>query len=121
MSLIKPGIHENMTLSPKTQINEHGTLELYIASVQDESAVLAALMENKVFQSMESNFRIYAPNVTNFDKKPKTAADIAGADRGTLDWAGVGWVGRPRGPEAVARGVDLLERSSSTDCMSIDP
>jgi hypothetical protein len=76
MSLLKVGIHDDLALSPKTQINEHGTLELYIASVQSEAAVLAAFMDNTVFQSMESNIRFYPPNITDFHKKAKTSAEI---------------------------------------------
>lgn len=77
MSLIKVGIHDNMTLSAKTQINEHGTLELYIGSVQSSEAVLAAIMGNTTYQTMESNFRFYPPNMLDHEKNVKGPADIA--------------------------------------------
>ena len=76
MGLINVGIHENLTLSNKTKINEHGTLELAIKTVEAEDAVLQAFQNNTTFNSMESSFRFYPPSLTDFDKVKKSAGDI---------------------------------------------
>ena len=76
MSLIKVGIHENLALSAKSAINEHGTLELVIGSVQSQEALLEAFEGNDVFDNMESSLRFYPPSITDFNKKSKTSADI---------------------------------------------
>lgn len=76
MALIKVGIHENLTISPKSKINEHGTLELVIASAQDSNALMDAFTSNSTFNSMESSIRFYPPNLVDFDKKPKTSSEI---------------------------------------------
>lgn len=77
--LIPVGIHENLTLSKDTKINEHGTLELAIEqATNDDQAMLAALAGNSVIQGeMKSSFRFYPPTATTFDGQPKTAADFA--------------------------------------------
>ena len=77
MALIPVGIHENLVLTSKSKINEHGTLELSIASIQSDEAVFAALENDQVVQVMESSLRFYPPNLLDFDKNKKTAADIA--------------------------------------------
>ncbi|KKL66479.1 hypothetical protein LCGC14_2144550, partial [marine sediment metagenome] len=74
MSLIKVGIHENLALSAKSAINEHGTLELVIGSVQSQEALLEAFEGNDVFDNMESSLRFYPPSITDFNKKSKTSA-----------------------------------------------
>ena len=76
MSLIRPGIHENLVILPKTKINEHGTLELVIAAKQADDAELAAFESNVVSIAMESNLRFYPPNLTDFDKNVKSSADL---------------------------------------------
>ena len=76
MALIKPGIHENLRISNKTTVNEHGTLELYIEAAQSENAELEAFENNTVGINMASNFRFYPPNLTTFDKKPKNIGDL---------------------------------------------
>ena len=77
MALINVGIHENLTLSDKSKINEHGTLELVVKSIEDDNAVFAALAGNTVVQTMESSIRMYPPNLLDFDKNLKSAADVA--------------------------------------------
>jgi len=78
MALISVGIHENLVLSDKTKINEHGTLELAIKAEEGDEAVFAALQNNTVVQSMESSFRFYPPNLLTYEtKEPRTAAEIA--------------------------------------------
>jgi hypothetical protein len=79
MALIKVGIHENLTFTDKTKINEHGTLELGIAVVQDPDSLLNAFEGNETFTAMESSFRFYPPSMKDFDQVDKTAAEI-GAD-----------------------------------------
>jgi len=76
MALIRPGIWENLKISPKTKVNEHGTLELVIGASQSEDAELQAFQNNVVSISMESNFRFYPPNLTTFDKTVKSSGDI---------------------------------------------
>ena len=74
---IPVGIHENLVLDSKSKINDHGTLELNIKSVQSDEAVFAALANDDIVQSLESSLRFYPPNLLDFDKNKKTAADIA--------------------------------------------
>jgi len=76
MSLIKVGIHENLVLSSKTKINEHGTLELVIGNVESEDALMEAFQNSTVLDTMESSLRFYPPSLTDFEKNKKTAADI---------------------------------------------
>ena len=76
MSLITVGIHDNLMLSPKTQINEHGTLELVICSIQNANALLDAFEGNNIMDNMESSVRFYPPSLIDFSKKQKTAAEI---------------------------------------------
>lgn len=76
MALIKVGIHENLSLSAKTKINEHGTLELVIGTVESETALMDAIMNNTVIDKMESSLRFYPPSLTDFEKNKKSAADI---------------------------------------------
>jgi len=76
MALITVGIHENLTLSNKTKINEHGTLELAIKTVEAENALLEAFENNTTFDSMESSFRFYPPSLKDFDQKVKSSGDI---------------------------------------------
>lgn len=75
-ALIRPGIHENLMISSKTKVNEHGTLELVIASAQSEDAELLAFQNNMVNISMESNIRFYPPSLTDFDKVVKKPGEI---------------------------------------------
>jgi hypothetical protein len=77
MALIKVGIHENLTFSDKSQINDKGTLELCIKSVDDPNALLNAFTSSEAFTLMESSFRFYPPNMKDFDQNMKTAAEIA--------------------------------------------
>lgn len=76
MALIKVGIHENLCLSSKSKVNEHGTLELAIKAVQSENALMEAFENNTTFESMESSFRFYPPSLKDFDQNLKSAADI---------------------------------------------
>ena len=75
-ALIKPGIWENLRISSKTTVNEHGTLELFIEASQSDDAELQAFQNNTVGISMASNFRFYAPNLTTYDKKVKNVGDL---------------------------------------------
>lgn len=77
MALIKVGIHENLTLSSKSQINDKGTLELAIKSVESPDALMDAFEGNDTYTSMESSFRFYPPNMEDFDGNKKTAAEVA--------------------------------------------
>lgn len=76
MALIKVGIHENLTLSSKTKINEHGTLELVIASAQSSNALMDAFTSNSTLTSMESSIRFYPPNMKDFEQKAKSASEV---------------------------------------------
>ena len=77
MALISVGIHENLKLSSDTKVNDHGTLELAIESVQDTNALLNAFTNNTTFDSMKSSFRFYPPNLKDYDGNVKTAPAIA--------------------------------------------
>lgn len=79
MALITPGIHESLALSDKTKINDKGTLELVIKSVDDPNALFNAFESNEIFQDMESKFIFYPPSLKDYDQNEKSAADI-GAD-----------------------------------------
>jgi hypothetical protein len=76
MALIPVGIHNNLVISEKSKINDKGSLELVIKSVESPEAILAALENNEVYQAMESNFRFFTPSITDYNKIPKSAADI---------------------------------------------
>jgi len=76
MALIPVGIHNNLVISEKSKINDKGSLELVIKSVESPEAILAALTNNEVYQAMESNFRFFTPSITDFNKNVKSAADI---------------------------------------------
>lgn len=76
MALIPVGIHNNLVISEKSKINDKGSLELVIKSVESPEAILAALENNEVYQAMESNFRFFTPSITDFNKNVKSAADI---------------------------------------------
>ena len=60
MALIKVGIHENLVLTSDTQINEHGTLELGMKTLEDPNALINAFEANTTFTEMKSSFRFYA-------------------------------------------------------------
>lgn len=77
MALIKVGIHENLVLSDESKINDKGTLELCVKSVQDPNALLNAFENNTTFNEMKSSFRFYPPNMTDFEGRTKTAPEIA--------------------------------------------
>jgi hypothetical protein len=76
MSLIKVGIHENLTFS-KAVINDKGTLELGIKTVEDPDALLNAFEGSGTFDKMESSFRFYPPSMKDFDQVPKDSAALA--------------------------------------------
>lgn len=76
--LIKVGIHDNLVLTNDTKVNEHGTLELSIATVQDTSDLLAAFQNNSTGDQMKSSLRFYPPNQEDFDKNQRSSGDIAG-------------------------------------------
>ena len=76
MGLIPVGIHNNLVISEKSKINDKGSLELVIKSVESPEAILAALESNEVYQAMESNFRFFLPGLTDFNKNVKSAADL---------------------------------------------
>jgi hypothetical protein len=76
MGLIPVGIHNNLVISEKSKINDKGSLELVIKSVESPEAILAALTSNEVYQAMESNFRFFLPSLTDFNKNVKSAADL---------------------------------------------
>jgi hypothetical protein len=77
MALIKVGIHENLMLSDKTVINDKGTLELSIKSVEDPNALLNAFESNSTFTAMESSFRFYPPSMKDFNQVTKSSAEVA--------------------------------------------
>jgi hypothetical protein len=77
MAFLKVGIHENLVLSSDTKINDKGTLELAIKTVEDPNALLNAFENNTTFQSMGSSFRFYPPSLKNFEGDLKTAPEIA--------------------------------------------
>jgi hypothetical protein len=76
--LIKVGIHDNLVVTNDTKVNEHGTLELGIATAQDTSDLLAAFQNNATGDQMKSSFRFYPPNQEDFDKNQRSSGDIAG-------------------------------------------
>jgi len=76
MALIPVGIHNNLVISEKSKVNDKFSLELVIKSVESPEAILAALTSNEVYQAMESNFRFFTPNLLDFDKNIRSAADI---------------------------------------------
>lgn len=76
MALIKPGIHEPLILSEKTKINDKGTLELVITSVEDPNSLFNAFQNNTTLSDMESKFIFYPPSLKDFEQKAKTAAEI---------------------------------------------
>lgn len=77
MSLITVGIHDNLVLTEKTSINEHGTLEIGIKVDTSKDAVLDAFKTNATFEDMESMFRIYPPSDKDFRQNIKTGHEIA--------------------------------------------
>lgn len=77
MALIKVGIHENLMLTAKTVINEHGTLELGVKTVEDPNALINAFENNTTFDEMESSFRFYPPSIKDFSQNVKSSAELA--------------------------------------------
>ena len=77
MALIKVGIHDNLILSAESKINDKGTLELAIQSIQDPNALLNAFESNETFSEMKSSFRFYPPNMKDFEGRTKTSAEVA--------------------------------------------
>lgn len=75
MALIQVGIHENLTLSDKSKINEQGSLELVI-SMGGSTDVMAALEGNTVAESNEQSYRFYPPNLKDFSQNVKTPDEI---------------------------------------------
>lgn len=76
MSLIRPGIHENLMISPKTKWNDKGSYDFVIAAAQSENAELAAFENNAVSIAMESTLKFYSINMIDYEKNVKTSADI---------------------------------------------
>lgn len=74
--LIPVGIHDNLVLSDKTKINDKGSLELVIKSIESPDAILEALTNNVVLSSLESNYRFFTPSMDDFNKVKKSAADL---------------------------------------------
>ena len=76
MALIKPGIHEPLVFSDKTKINDKGTLELVISSVEDPNALFNAFQSNSTLSDMESKFIFYPPSLKDFEQNVKTPAQV---------------------------------------------
>jgi hypothetical protein len=76
MGLIPVGIHENLIISSKSKLSEKGGMDLVIKSVESPEAILAALTSNEVYNAMESNFKQFAHQLTDFNKNTKSAADL---------------------------------------------
>lgn len=75
MALLNVGIHENLSLSNKTLINDKGTLELAICK-GGAMDVLAALENNTTADTMEQSYRFYPPNLKDFDQNLKAPDEL---------------------------------------------
>ena len=76
MGLIPVGIHENLIVSEKSKLSDKGGMDLVVKTVESPEAILAALTNNEVYSAMESNFKFFAINLTDFNKNVKGAADL---------------------------------------------
>ncbi len=77
MALIKVGVHENLELTPDTEVSEHGTLVLHIKAAQDANALVNAFETNTTFAEMKSGFIFWLPNMKDFQQNVKSATDLA--------------------------------------------
>lgn len=76
MGLIPVGIHENLVISEKSKLSDKGGMDLVVKTVETPEAILAALTNNEVYNAMESNFKFFSINLTDFNKNVKGAADL---------------------------------------------
>lgn len=74
--LIPVGIHENLIISEKSKLSDKGGMDLVVKSIESPEAILAALTNNEVYNAMESNFKFFAINLTDYNKNVKGAADL---------------------------------------------
>ena len=76
MALINVGIWDNLIISDKSKLSDKGGMDLVVKTIESPEAILAALTNNEVYSAMESNFKFFAINLTDFNKNVKSTADL---------------------------------------------